>query len=85
MCRLTQKKVKFQWSDPYKKSFQELKTRLTSTLVLSLLDGSDRFVVYSYASRVGLGCVLIQHREVITYPSKQLKPQKKNYPTHVLS
>ena len=32
MSRLTQKKVKFQWSDLFEKSFQELKTLLTSAL-----------------------------------------------------
>ncbi|PHT50224.1 Bifunctional aspartokinase/homoserine dehydrogenase 1, chloroplastic [Capsicum baccatum] len=40
--RLTQKKVKFQWSNSGEKSFQELKTRLTSAPVLTLLNGSDR-------------------------------------------
>ncbi|KAF3666012.1 putative zinc finger protein VAR3, chloroplastic-like [Capsicum annuum] len=42
MSSLTQKKVKFKWSDPCEKSFQELKTRLTSALVLALPDISDR-------------------------------------------
>ena len=59
MSRLTQKKVKFQWSEPCEKSFQELKTRLTSAPVLALFDGSDGFVEYFDASKVGLGCVLM--------------------------
>ena len=59
MSRLIQKKVKLQWSDSCEKSFQELKTRLTSTPVLTLPYGLDGFVVYCDASRVGLGCVLI--------------------------
>ncbi|KAM3216947.1 hypothetical protein P3L10_026390 [Capsicum annuum] len=41
MSRLTQKKVKFQWSDPCEKSFQELKTQLTSDLVLALPNSTD--------------------------------------------
>ncbi|KAF3661735.1 putative UDP-glycosyltransferase 85A1-like [Capsicum annuum] len=61
MSRLTQNKVKFQWSDPCEKSFQELKTRLTSAPVLALPDSSDGFIVYCDASKVGLGCVLMQH------------------------
>ena len=64
--------------------FQELKTRLTSAPVLALPDGSDGFVVYCDASRVGLGCVLIQHGKVIAYASRQLKPHERNYPTHDL-
>ena len=66
------------------KSFKELKTRLTTTPVLALPDGLDRFVVYCDAFRVGLGCVLMQHGKVIAYISRKLKPHEKNYPTHDL-
>ncbi|PHT65934.1 hypothetical protein T459_30359 [Capsicum annuum] len=38
-----------------------MKTQLTSASVLALPDGSDGFVVYYDASRVGLGYVLMQH------------------------
>ena len=41
LTRLTQKKVKFQWSDDCEKSFAELKTRLTNTSVLTLPEGLD--------------------------------------------
>ena len=84
MSRLTQTKVKFQWSNSCEKSFQELKTRLTLAPVLTLLDGVDSFVVYCNASRVGLGYVLMQKGKVITFASRQLKPHEKNYPTHDL-
>ena len=84
MTRLTQKKVKFLWSESCEKSFQELKTRLTSAPILTLPDGVDGFVVYCDASRVGLGCVLMQKGKVIAYASRQLKPHEKNYPTHDL-
>ena len=57
---LTQKMVKFQWSDDCEKSFVKLKTRLTTTPVLTLRGGSDGYVIYCDASRVGLGCVLMQ-------------------------
>ena len=70
MSRLTPKKVKFQWSDPCKKSFQELKTGLTSAPVLALPDGSDGFIMYCDASRVGLGCVFIQHGKSIANASR---------------
>ncbi|PHT63550.1 hypothetical protein T459_32600 [Capsicum annuum] len=84
MSILTQKKVKFQWLDSCEKSFQELKTRLTSVLVLTLLDGSDGFVIYCDASRVGLDCFLMHRGKVIAYASRHLKPHEKNYPTHDL-
>ncbi|XP_070046733.1 uncharacterized protein [Nicotiana tomentosiformis] len=43
--KLIQKAVKFQWSDACERSFQELKSRLTTTPVLTLLEGIDEFVV----------------------------------------
>ncbi|XP_070050542.1 uncharacterized protein, partial [Nicotiana tomentosiformis] len=46
--------------------------------------GIDGFVVYCDASRIGIGCVLIQHGKVIAYASRQLKNHEKNYPTHDL-
>ena len=84
LSRLTQKKVKFQWSDECEKSFQELKTRLTTAPVLTLPDGTDGFVVYCDASMIGLGCVLMQKGKVIAYTSRQLKVHEKNYPAHDL-
>ncbi|WMV20230.1 hypothetical protein MTR67_013615 [Solanum verrucosum] len=84
LTKLTQKKVKFQWSDDCEKSFAELKTRLTTAPVLTLPEGSDGYVIYCDVSRVGLGCVLMQRGKVIAYASRQLKVHEKNYPTHDL-
>ena len=56
---LTQKMVKFQWSDDCDKNIAELKTRLTIALFLTLPEGLDGYVNYCDASRVGLGCVLM--------------------------
>ncbi|KAJ4706775.1 Retrotransposon protein, putative, Ty3-gypsy subclass [Melia azedarach] len=78
------KNVKFEWTDDCEQIFQELKKRLTSALVLTLPSGTEGFVVYSDASRQGLGCVLMQHGKVIAYASRQLKKHKLNYPTHDL-
>ncbi|WMV45601.1 hypothetical protein MTR67_038986, partial [Solanum verrucosum] len=44
----------------------------------------EGFVVYCDASRVGLGCLLMQNGKVIAYASRQLKVHEKNYPTHDL-
>ncbi|KAH0720584.1 hypothetical protein KY290_005079 [Solanum tuberosum] len=74
--------AKFIWSDACEKSFQELKDRLTSPPVLTLPESTDGFVVYCDASRVGLGCVLMQNSKVIAYASRQLNFHEKNYPTH---
>ncbi|WMV50323.1 hypothetical protein MTR67_043708 [Solanum verrucosum] len=84
LTKLTQKKVKFQWSNDCEKNFSKLKTRLTRTLVLTRLEGSNGYVIYSVTSRVSLGCVLMQRGKVITYASRQLMVHEKNYPTHDL-
>ena len=40
--------------------------------------------MYSDASRIGLGCVLMQVGKVVAYASRQLKPHEQNYPNHDL-
>jgi len=84
LTKQTQKAIKYQWSDVCEKSFQELKTRLTTTLVYTLPKGTYGFLVYYDASRIRLGCVLMQHDKVIVYASRQLKNNEKNYLTHDL-
>ncbi|WMV09418.1 hypothetical protein MTR67_002803, partial [Solanum verrucosum] len=79
LTTLNQKKDKFLCSKVCEKSFQELKDRLTSTPVLTLLEGTDGFVVYCDASRIGLGCVLMQNGKVISYASRKLKVHEKKY------
>ena len=84
LTKLTRKDVKYDWVDACHRSFEELKNRLTSALVLALPNGRDGFVVYSDASRQGLGCVLMQNDRVIAYASRQLKKHEENYRTHDL-
>ena len=57
--------LKLQWSEAYEKSFLELKERLTTAPVLAVPSGSGGYTVYCDASRVGLGCVLMQYGKVI--------------------
>src|SRR6266498_1816074 len=84
MTALLQKNAPFKWTEACEKSFQELKTRLTSGPVLVLPDIHKDFTVYSDASRQGLGCVLMQDGKVVAYASRQLKTHEENYPTHDL-
>ena len=81
---MTRKEVKFEWTNRYEGSFQTLKEKLTSALVLTLLEGNEGFEVYSDASYRGLGCVLMKHKRVVAYVSRQLKKHELNYPTHDL-
>ncbi|KAI3735110.1 hypothetical protein L6452_14598 [Arctium lappa] len=76
--------VKFVWAEAQKEAFSKLKESLSSAPVLSLPNGTKGFVIYSDASKLGLGCVLMQEGKVIAYASRQLKEHEKNYPTHDL-
>ncbi|WMV25358.1 hypothetical protein MTR67_018743 [Solanum verrucosum] len=57
------------------RSFSELQTKLTTPPVMTLPDGSDGYVIYCDASRVDLGCVLMQRDKVIAYASRQRKKE----------
>ena len=84
LTKLTRKEEKFVWSEACHQSFDELKRKLTSAPVLTLPSGNDGYTVYCDASRQGLGCVLMEHENVIAYASRQLKKHEQNYPTHDL-
>ena len=81
---LTRKGVKFEWTDRCEERFQTLTERLTSAPVLTLPGGNEGFEVYCDASHQGLGCVLMQHKRVVAYASRQLKKHELNYLTHDL-
>ena len=57
---------------------------MTSALILNYTEGTQGFMVYCDASRVDLGCVLMQNEKVIAYAFRQLKAHENNYPTHDL-
>ncbi|KAA0054634.1 pol protein [Cucumis melo var. makuwa] len=84
LTQLTRKGTPFVWSPACESSFQELKQKLVTAPVLTVPDGSGNFVIYSDASKKGLGCVLMQQGKVVAYASRQLKIHEQNYPTHDL-
>jgi len=84
LTTLTRKNAPNIWSEACDASFQELKHKLVTVPVLSLPMGSVGYVVYTDASRMGLGCVLMQQGKVVAYASRMLKDHEKNYPTHDL-
>jgi len=84
LTQLTKKGQAFVWTEKFENSFQELKKRLTISLVLALPDPTRHFVIFRDASKMGLGCVLMQDRKVVAYASRQLRTHEKNYQTHDL-
>ena len=84
LTKLTRKGVLFVWTYQCETSFQELKKRLTTAPIVTLPSSSCKFIVFTDASNVGLGRVLMQDGKVIAYGSRQLTDHEKNYDTHNL-
>jgi hypothetical protein len=84
LTRLLEKGILFVWSSDCEVSYQTLKNKLVNAPILALPESGKRSTVYTDASRIGLGCVLMQEGRVIANGSKQLRKHEGNYPTHDL-
>ena len=84
LTKLLRKGVKFVWDDKCQSSFDQLKKILVEAPVLTQPTSGREYALYSDASNIGLGCVLMQDGKVVAYASRQMKPQEQNYPTHDL-
>ena len=84
LTKLLRKIVKFEWTDKYQDSFEQLKEMLVETPVLTQSTPGKEYTLYSDASRIGLGCVLMQDCKFMAYASRQFKPHEQNYITHDL-
>jgi hypothetical protein len=84
MMKLLEKNKAFEWTSECQASFEELRKRLTSALVLVLPDLTNKFDIYCDAARRGLGCILMQEGQVVCYTCRQLRKHEENYPTYDL-
>nr|GEW27091.1 hypothetical protein [Tanacetum cinerariifolium] len=83
---LTQKSKTFDLGEEQENAFQTLNDKLCNPPVLALPNGLKDFVVYCDASRLGLGCVLIQRELFSDYDCKiRYHPGKANVVADVLS
>ncbi len=83
---LKRKGAKFLWTSQCQASFQALKLLLVSSPVLGHPNLKLPFIVYTDASEVGLGAVLVQQtglgtEEVLAFASRTLNPAERNYTT----
>jgi hypothetical protein len=81
---LLKKGNKYVWSEACDEAFKHLKKLLTTSHVLAQPDTTKSFDVYCDASGTGLGGVLMQEGQVISYSSRQLRRHEEHYPTHDL-
>jgi hypothetical protein len=70
MTQLLKKDKKFEWTPKCEECFQELKKRLVTAPILTMPDITKSFDIYCDASKLGLGCVLMQEGKVIAYLSR---------------
>ena len=57
--KLTQKNVELNWSEYYERAVNEVKEQLMSIPVLAFPDSNHEFIIYTDASNVGVGAVLV--------------------------
>ena len=76
---LQRKGTKFEWTDKFQNSFEQLKLKLTRTPILKIADPDKEFVVCIDACGEGLGGVFLQDNSVIAYKSRKIKKHEQNY------
>ena len=81
---LLKKDVTFHWSAAQEQSFNKLKHALTNAPILVFPDYNKPFILYTDASALGLGAVLMQEgadskNRVIAYASRTLNSAESNY------
>lgn len=84
--QLLHKDVKYNWSEPTKNSFNELKQKLISSPILTYPNFDKTFIITTDASNMGIGSVLSQIGEdgldhPIGYASRSLNKSERNYST----
>jgi protein tyrosine phosphatase len=84
ITELLKKGNKYIWNDACDEAFKILKKLLTTSPMLTQSDIAKPFDVYCDASGIGLGGVLMQEDQVISYSSGQLRRHEEHYPTHDL-
>jgi hypothetical protein len=71
----------FRWSKNTQKSFDLIKEKWCTTLILALLDFAKTFKIECDAFKVGIGVVLLQEMRTIAYFSEKFNGARLNYST----
>jgi hypothetical protein len=71
------------WTNECELSFLALKIALTQAPVLTIIDTmKGNIVLYTDASDLAIGAVLMEDKRVIAYESRKLSPAELNYPVY---
>ncbi|GFV14878.1 retrovirus-related Pol polyprotein from transposon 297 [Trichonephila clavipes] len=79
LYRLKKKGAKFNWPTEVQDSFDKIKRALTEAPVLQLPNFTEQFNLFTDASGVGIGDVLIQNHRPIAFASKTLNKAERNH------
>ena len=82
---LLRKQSKFVWSDHQSNAVESIKNKLIQAPILKMPDFHKPFIIFSDASNVGIGAVLMQAYDDVLHPlayvSKTLDSAQRNYST----
>jgi len=63
IVKLTRKMARFEWNQACQKQFEAIKLHLTSPPILKLFEPEKPCILHIDASKIGIGCVLLQQGE----------------------
>ena len=81
---LLKKDVPFEWTSFHQMAFDKLKQAFAARLMLSPVDFTEKFQLYTDASTIALGGCLKQGDLIIDFYSYRLSPTEQRYPAHTL-
>ena len=69
----------FKWTDDRQNSFQAFENKVVNAPVLAHPSYNEPFSIYTEASKVGIGAVLVQNQRHVWFTSRSLQSGKLNY------
>ena len=79
LTSLLRKDAEYKWTEKQETAFQTLKTDITKEPVLQIFDPDLPVELFTDASKVGIGAILMQNKHPVSYYSRRLNVHESNY------